>query len=128
MVIPMTELTVPITLSDALDSIIAGKAALYILATRLMAARKSIRWKMPGFLFNHRIPTATLCRMLSCFCSDSIFGMGINNSKTTKAIAKLIKSMAMTVSIPHRPRIAVVMTGVRMEFRELERYLMPPTF
>jgi len=43
------------------------------------------------------------------------------NSRTKNAIRKRIRSKTMTVSIPHRPMLAVVMMGIRIEFREQEK-------
>ena len=40
---------------------------------------------------------------------------------------KVDKSKATTASIPQRPRMAVAMMGVMMEFTELEKYRRPPT-
>ena len=66
-VMPITALTTPMASSPAFgfDSIMAGKAALYMDATRLMAARNRIRWKIPRFFCSQRIPSPALRRRLS---------------------------------------------------------------
>ncbi len=46
-VTPITAFTAPIAVSVALESTMAGNVALYMDATRLIAARNSIRWKTP---------------------------------------------------------------------------------
>lgn len=80
-VIPTTAFTVPIAVSDALDSSMAGRAALYMDATKLIAARNSIRWKMPGFCLSQRMPSTALFRILS-FCFPAlIWGIGIKQSR-----------------------------------------------
>ncbi len=74
------------------------------------------------------MPCAALLRMLSFACAAAVSGMETQNVSTQKATAKLARSMAITVSIPHSPMTAVVRIGVRIELSELERYRRPPTF
>ena len=84
---------------------------------------------MPGFFCSQRMPTAALCSKRSPFGRFSaVFGMGIKNRSTTKATAKLHRSMAITASMPARPSTAVARIGVRIELTELDRYRREPTF
>ena len=125
---PMTVLTTPMARSEAFDSTMAGNAALYMDATRLIPARNSIRCRIPGFRFSQRMPSAALFRMPSLSPAASIRGMGIKNSSVAKAIRKLARSMVTTASIPQSPSTAVAKIGVRIEVTEEERYRRPPTF
>lgn len=118
---PTHVLTNPKTVSPpfCFDNTIAGSAASYMDATRLMQAKYKIKVKISGFSLSHMIPfRAAVNSFSSAGLSTSLSGMCIKNNRVRKATAKVIRSTAITEPIPANANKAVARIGVRIEFRD----------
>ena len=58
----------------------------------------------------------------------SVWGIFIKNSRTINAAAKVVRSNAMTPSIPAKDITAAAKTGVRIDTSEFENDLIPLVF
>jgi hypothetical protein len=129
---PVTVLTIPRAAlpPPLLDNSIAGKAALYIEAVKLIAAKNKINWRMPLLIFRYVSPDFALYHMLSSDFKAVLLSSGIlmKNTNEVNAIKKVIRSMMITSFIPAKARTAVAIAGVKIVVRELENDLIPLTF
>ena len=127
---PVQAFTIPsaILLPPFLERIMAGSAALYMDAVKLMAARNRIRFRIPRFLFRYLRPSfAEASTDSSLFPSASACGIVINHASVMNAAENVIRSKASTASIPAKENTMVASTGVRTVTSELEKALKPDT-
>ena len=107
------------------ESTMAGSAALYMDATKLMAAKKRMRSKMPRFAFKNCSPARTFSSMGARFDSASVCGILMPNSSVKNATANVVRSNAMTAYMPPNASSAVARTPVSTEFSEFENDRRP---
>ena len=97
---PVAVFTIPRATSPSLESSIAGNAALYTEAVRLIAARNRIRSRIPRLCFKYTRPLFAALSTDSCFSlplsSAPALGILIKNKRDINATAKVNKSKAIT--------------------------------
>jgi hypothetical protein len=129
--IPTAALTIPSDISPplSLDNIIAGKAALYIEAIRLIDAKNKIKSNIPLFAFRYFSPDFADCISFSFSASSYLIsGIFINSNRHKNAILNVNRSNSITTFIPPKDKKAVAIIGVRTLVREFEKDLSPLTF
>ena len=129
--IPVAVLTIPSAASPppSLERSMAGNAALYIDAVKLIAARNRIKPRMPRLCFSYSRPPLADCNTVSLLTSLScIFGILTKHNNEMKATAKVIKSKNITACMLNKDSTAVAITGVRILIREFENERIPLAF
>ena len=116
--IPTHAFTIPRDVSPLFEIIIAGKAESYTDAIRFIHARNKISFKISGLRFSHSKPPCAEAKSDSF--SSSFFGSSGMRIKISvrNATAKVIRSTAITESIPARVKSAVAITGVKIVFSD----------
>ena len=93
-----------------------------------MAARNKIKSSIPRFFFKYFSPDPAKRRTLSDLSCMAAFGIFIKNKRVIKAVAKVARSKAITVSMLVRLKSAVAATGVNTVVSEFENVLSPLIF
>ena len=84
-----------------------------------MLAKNRIRFKTSGLRVNHRSPLYVDVNRASFSLLAWLFsGICINIQSVTKAIMKVMRSAAITTSIPAKEKRAVASIGVKIEFND----------
>ena len=107
----------------------AGRAALYIEAVRLMAARKRMRWSTPRFWARKTSPAFATCQVGSRGpVSAAVWGSRTARQRAAAATVKVERSTAITAPSPPKAKTALARMGASTVTRELERARSPLTW
>jgi hypothetical protein len=104
----------------------AGRAALYMLAMRLMHARNRIRSRTPRWFSSHRTPSPA-DRVRGTFSAGGVSGNSTPQSRVPTAAAQVARSKTITASSPSSPSRAVARTGESRVVRDWDRDSRPDT-
>ena len=105
----------------------AGRAALYMLAMRLMQAKNRMRSSTPRFAHSHRSPSPADWVREGRAPPAGSSGRRMNSPRLKTAAAQGNRSKAITASSPARASRAAARAGPSRVTREPDRARSPPT-